>query len=195
MKLKTLAEIAQISTGHTFKGKAETLNNKTGNTVIQIKDVVEGLFDNNKNLPLANEEHGVSLSKLKESDLLIPMRGNRKTVMQINKLDSEQNIIASSQLAMITVEHQLVLPRYLLWYFNSDVGKAKLHSLSVGSTIPQINIKSLKKLEVEIPDLLTQSTICDIYTNWLEQKKNLRMLLKNGTELTNEACLSLIQEN
>lgn len=190
MKKLKLNDLAVISTGHTFKGKAES-SNDSGTRVIQIKDIKEGYFFNSK-LPLANEESGKIKIRIKENDLLIPLKGIRNSVMLISQINSAHITTASNQVAIMSISNDNIMPEYLLWYLNSILGQTQLSSLKIGSTIPHLSITDLRNLDIPIPDMKDQKSISSLYRNWLKQLRVLEEMSVNGTNLVNEACLSFL---
>jgi type I restriction enzyme S subunit len=54
----------------------------------------------------------------------------------------------------------------LSYYINSEIGRARLRGLVVGSTILHINTKDLKKFRVLLPPLPEQQKIAKILSTW-----------------------------
>jgi len=79
---------------------------------------------------------------------------------------------------------------FIAYYFNSPLGKKRLSSLHVGSTIKHINTKDLRKFDIPLPPLPEQNKIAEILTSVDETIESTRKVI----EQTKKVKQGLLQE-
>jgi restriction endonuclease S subunit len=188
----TLKEIATIGAGQTFRDKAESANSDSAIRLLQIKDIREGRFSNADTLPFANLDPSALRVKLRQGEILLPLRGGRSEAMLFDISDTSQIATTTNQVAIIYPYSDLVIPEFLLWYLNSSHGKQIIFSKKTGSTILQLSTKTLADLTIDVPPLAVQSKIAEIYENWQQQKNVLNELISNGEVLVERLCFEKI---
>mgnify|MGYP001573870463 FL=1 len=82
-------------------------------------------------------------------------------------------------LIITRLNKSLVHPPFLSQYLNSEIGKARLKGLEVGSTILHINTKDLKKFKLLLPPIEEQKKIAEILSIWDEAISTTDQLYKN----------------
>ncbi len=104
-----------------------------------------------------------SKTELKTGDLLTVQSGHiGETAVVTEEFDG-----ANCHALIVTrTEKKYVFPQYLSYYINSEIGRARLRGLVVGSTILHINTKDLKKFRVLLPPLPEQQKIAKILSTW-----------------------------
>ena len=70
------------------------------------------------------------------------------------------------------------IDRYIYYYFQSDIGKSKLHSLTSGSAIQKFNKTDFKKLEISIHEINQQQHIVNILGSLDDKIENNEKILK-----------------
>ena len=73
-------------------------------------------------------------------------------------------------------------PYYIAAYFSSDLGIAALNSITVGATIPNIGIESLKKLIIPLPPLEIQHQIAERYKTARDEIALLQLKLEKAKD-------------
>lgn len=197
-KLIQLSNIADIFSGHTFKGSAEASEPLSDYNlrVIQIQDIQDKALQSVSTLKIANirKDHLKSNLQLRKSDIVMPLKGSRTSAMLIDIKD-ETYLTATNLVAIIRLNNKIdIRPDYLFWYLNINKIKARISNFKMGSTVPSLSIRQLKSIEIEVPDKKTQNDILYIYYNWLEQKSTLEELIANGEKITNKICMKKINE-
>jgi len=86
----------------------------------------------------------------------------------------------------------LVHPDYLSHYINSEIGRARLKGLEVGSTILHINTKDLKKFRVLLPPLSEQKKIARILSTWDQASNTVEKLISNSKQQKTALAQSLL---
>lgn len=69
-------------------------------------------------------------------------------------------------LIVTRLRKQYANPDFVSQYLNSEIGKARLRGLEVGSTILHINTKDLKKFRIPLPALAEQERIVELLKTW-----------------------------
>lgn len=66
---------------------------------------------------------------------------------------------------------------YLYTFIKSDLFNARLKNISSGSAQPQLPIKDLREIEIDMPDLLTQKKIAEILSAYDAKIKNNNLII------------------
>ena len=96
---------------------------------------------------------------LKVGDLLTVQSGHIGETAAVTEEFDNANCHA---LIVTRLKKDLVYPQFLSYYINSEIGRARLKGLEVGSTILHINTKDLKRFRVLLPSLPEQQKIAKI---------------------------------
>ncbi len=97
---------------------------------------------------ITEEKHSVlQKGHIKENDVLITVRGNNGRVMMVTSDFENANI--NAQLAFIRTDCSKIFPKYIYYYFNSNIAKLYISKNETGIALKQFPIKKL--LEVTIP--------------------------------------------
>ncbi|GAX38022.1 restriction endonuclease subunit S [Nodularia sp. NIES-3585] len=94
-------------------------------------------------------------TQVHQGDVLVSMI-MRPGIAAVYESDEPANI--NSHLARLRLTNQID-PAYLVFYLNSDVGQALIHSLSTGSVQPMLTINALNNLLVMLPPIAEQKQI------------------------------------
>jgi type I restriction enzyme S subunit len=155
-----------------------------------------------------------SKTALKNGDLLTVQSGHIGETAVVTEQFEGANCHA---LIVTRLKQSSVFPEYLSYYINSEIGRARMRGLEVGSTILHINTKDLKKFRVLLPSLPEQKKIAQILSTWdkaittteqllarsQQQKKALmqqlltgkkRLLDKNGVRFSGEWSKCMVED-
>lgn len=188
-----LSEIALISAGQTFRGKAESETGNSSVKLLQIKDVKEGFYAGGA-LPWADVDLKKKPILLNGGELLLPLRGNRSEVMLYEPHDTCP-VTTPNQVAIVRLVSTAVRPEYLLWYLNSNEGRAQIDLTRSGTTVGHISTKSLADIDLIVPTPAIQYEISRIYANWLEQRKILVQMIDVVAEMSEILCVDMIKSS
>lgn len=83
-------------------------------------------------------------------------------------------------LIVTRLRKQYANPDFVSQYLNSEIGKARLRGLEVGSTILHINTKDLKKFRIPLPALAEQERIVDFLKTWDRAIETVDALIANA---------------
>ncbi|MGX5203452.1 restriction endonuclease subunit S [Aliikangiella sp. IMCC44632] len=117
-----------------------------------------------------------SKTALKKGDLLTVQSGHIGETAVVTKEYENSNCHA---LIVTRPNHKYVHSDYLSYYINSEMGRARLKGLEVGSTILHINTKDLKKFRVLLPPLPEQQKIAKILSTWDKAISTTERLIDN----------------
>lgn len=154
-----LQDIADVSSGQTFRGKIR--NNPDGAVwAIQMRDI-NSSYSGLQGVPFLIKENEVSPKQLlQQGDLLFTSKGNYNKAIVF---ESDHPAVASSMLTVIRPNTEQVLPGYLAWYLNTDTVQGQLQALRAGATVLSISISDLRELEIPLPNLKEQQLIAQVY--------------------------------
>lgn len=157
--------------------------------VVQIRDLTdEGRLDT-RDLVRVPDEGFKDSHFLKAGEVLFAARGSQHRAGVFE--GQPEFVVAGSQFLVVRVrDARRVLPAYLAWLLNTEGVRRRLEAMSAGSTIPHVSIAMLKRLEVEIPSLSTQTRLLEMHEASLLEIRLLREL----TELTEKRNQALQKE-
>lgn len=196
---KNLAEIANIRTGFTFRGKIEEVSEGTAH-LLQIKDAriqkdQSGSDNiNTATLPKINWD-GKQNAYVEPGTVLLPSRGGyfRSSVFTGG---NALPLIASSQFILITPTSDKVTPEFLCWSLNRPVIQRYLEEIaSQGSNISMLSTATAKELKIEVPSINTQHKILHINKLWEEERKLTQALLNNREILLQGMFQQMLKES
>lgn len=168
MHYKTLANVAKIISGHSFR-KAIKPDLHGDTYVLQAKDLIQNEpFTLPNMLIKVTYENRADTSFLQKNDIIIVSRGTkfRSTIF----LSDSSNIIASSSVHIIRVTSPTIAPEYLSLFLNSPIGQAQIMDAITGNYIAALPLKELGKIEISIPPLSKQHLMVDLHHNLQSQK-------------------------
>ncbi|WP_057687998.1 restriction endonuclease subunit S [Escherichia coli] len=118
-----------------------------------------------------------SKTALKAGDLLTVQSGHIGETAVVTDQFHGANCHA---LIVTRLKQEKADPHYLCFYVNSEIGRARMKGLEVGSTILHINTKDLKKFRVLLPSLPEQKKIAQILSTWDKAISVTEKLLTNS---------------
>ena len=138
-----------------------------GVPVIRGGNLNQNGFDD-KNFVFVSEEKAQSLKRslAYPDDLVFTHRGTIGQVGIIEKTKYPYYLVSQSQMRL-TVNRQFLNPRFLYYWFKSTTGQYELLKNSAQVGVPAIAspTKSLKEIDISIPDLPTQIAIAEILSS------------------------------
>lgn len=188
-----LEEIADIRLGMPFKTAIKDLGDDGKCYLIQTKDIdTEGLLRMDE---LARVSPPVDPKKhyLQAGDILLRLRG---PVFAAGMFTGSKILpsITSNQNAIIKCKENDVLPDYIQWYINSPLGQDYFNSMSEGTNITKVSLKTLSDMEIKLPPLEIQNNVVRIKNNWEKQRDIHRKIINNGNLLYLNICFKLLKK-
>ena len=149
-----------------------------GITYIQGFNVTEGGYNLTGIKKVTKEFHKKnSKSSLQDGDLLTIQTGDIGLTTIVPKELEGSNCHA----LIISRFKEGVLPRFMLYYYNSTIGRHRFHIIETGSTMKHINTGDLFKFYVPVPPIEEQNKIVEIVDLWdtaIEKQSELIKKLK-----------------
>ena len=170
---KKLSQIADISSGYTFRGSIE--NDPKGDIlVLQAKNVSpsQEIFET-ADFPVISDKSIRKPYFLQYNDILLVSRGSgvgsfRSTVFA----SDEMRVMPSSSVHVIRIKDVTALPKYVCLYLNSTDGQKALSQIVTGASyIQSILVKNLSDFEIPLPPIHTQKSIVALHENIIDQER------------------------
>ena len=180
-----------------FRGasiRAEELDDMTSDEItpyryLRLSDIQDSLISAEipylKEIPPRMERNCV-----KNGALLLSKNGKPFKVA-IAEVDENEKVLASANIFIIELDEELVDPYYLLAFFDSDEGRVFLNSVSVGTTLPGINLSLLQKAQIPIPSKNVQTRIAEAYKTKLDEVAVLKRRLSKALDNLHHAYSSI----
>lgn len=157
MKLK---EIADISTGYSFRSKIK--HDPNGDTkVIQMSDVdkYQGILVENLQ-SLDDFKPRSDRYFLNPGDVIMISKGYNMDAFVVP--EGLGRVVAVNSFIILSVNLSLMSPYYLAWLLNSKRSQHYFKELAAGTNVPSLSIKALEALEVNLPDINQQFLLGEI---------------------------------
>jgi type I restriction enzyme S subunit len=154
-----------------------------GVPVIRGTNLHEGGF-NKTNFAFVSEEKANSLKRCLAypDDLVFTHRGTLGQVGIIPKIGFEKYLVSQSQMRL-SINKEYLNPKYLYYFFKSSIGQNQLLKNASQVGVPAIAnpTKSLKEVEISIPNLKSQQEIASVLSS-LDNKIELNIQMKQTSE-------------
>ena len=124
--------------------------------MIQTRDLSDGKLDMSL-LDRIKSDGSNGYSLLKSGDVLFKAKSRNPVAAAI--MEEIPPTIATSHFFILTLTDAGILPAYLAWYLNQRPAQRHFKSMAAGTRVPIVNLKSLKELEVAVPEPEIQNTI------------------------------------
>ena len=170
---KKLSQIAEVSSGYTFRGPIE--NDSNGDIlVLQAKNISANQeVTETADLTTISDKSIRKPYFLEYNDILLVSRGSgvgsfRSAVFASN----EVRVMPSSSVHVIRITDVTVLPKYACLYLNSTDGQKALSQIVTGASyIQSILVKNLSEFEIPLPPIHTQKSIVALHENIIDQER------------------------
>lgn len=96
---------------------------------------------------------------LQHNDILFACKGTNYLCLTYKQ---EEDAVASTSFFVIRVKSDKVLPEYLCWFLRQPATKSYFKTFQTGSATPLIRKQNVDELEINIPELHTQTLIVKI---------------------------------
>lgn len=186
-----LKKIAEIRTGHLFRKRIE-YNGNGDKSVIRPTDMnnytSEVDYENLKRISEAVSDDTI----LGDGDIIIKAKGyNNRAVSIVN---NRYPLVPTSHFIIIRVKYRQVDPRYLAWFLNQKSAQLYFKTMTGGTSIPNLKIKTLSQLKVHIPPLDIQEKVIKV-SGLLEKERVLvEKIMTTRKSLTERILLKAIEK-
>lgn len=191
--MKTLEKFAEIRSGYSFRGRVEPVPDGLCR-VIEIKDVDEfGRLDTSNLIRTHKPDKFKETYFVRLGDVLVISRGSRNHAAAIT--EDLPETIAGAQFFVIRSDNNKIMPQYLAWYLNQTPAQTYLGSQARGTGVPLIHKDALAKLPLEVPPLVIQRQIIEIYALSLKERELLETIQRKRQTFIETALLELARKN
>lgn len=160
-----LSEIANISTGYSFRSKIT--HDPEGDTkVVQMSDVdkYRGIMRENM-ATISDFNPRRDRYYLEAGDVIMISKGYNLNAFTIPGW--LENAVAVNSFLVLKPDNSKVIAPYLAWFLNSKRVQHFFKSISAGTNIPNLSIKALGSVEIRLPSIEHQQEVAmiDMYKN------------------------------
>ncbi len=119
---------------------------------------------NFENCSFINQEKDTSLrkGKIERDDIVLTTRGTVGNVAFYNEKVSYDHIRINSGMVIFRPTTSEIFPRYLYLFLRSKIFKDQVQSLTTGSAQPQLPIRDINRIQLQLPPLDEQKAIAHI---------------------------------
>ncbi|PHI19245.1 hypothetical protein CEQ90_13615 [Lewinellaceae bacterium SD302] len=135
------------------------------------------------------ENHDSNKDLLEEGQVILAAKGFRNFAWAYSGDAGE--CIASSMFFVLSVNSNLIDPRYLSIYLNSQKVKRRLLSLGAGTSLPTLPRKELLALEISVPPFLMQQRVIRLRELQKERSK-IQQSIQSAEHLLDSAIIENI---
>ena len=163
-EVKRLGECTNLLTNG-FVGVATPhyTEDSDGITYIQGFNVTEGGFNLTGVKKVTKSFHKKnSKSSLREGDLLTIQTGDIGLTTIVTKELEGSNCHA----LIISRFKEMIMPQFMLYYYNSTIGRNRFRIIETGTTMKHINTGDLVKFSIPVPPLSEQQRIVSVLSLW-----------------------------
>lgn len=160
MKL-VIGQHVSVRSGYTLRS---SIANYAGGDIlaVQAKDIISGDLTELASIRIESVDEHI----LRNGDVLLSVKGSFKAMVF---KETGRPVVATSSLAVMRVNNELINPDYLALFFNSAIGQRLLSTATKGVSIKSIPLDNLRKLTISAPGLQKQSEIVAIANNAAQQ--------------------------
>jgi restriction endonuclease S subunit len=190
---KKLSEIADITSGYTFRGSIES--EPDGNILLlQAKNIsanqdVTDTSDLNK----VSDKSIRTPYFLEYNDILLVSRGSGLGSFKSAVFTADQsNVMPSSSVLVIRINDTGTISKYISLYLNSEEGQSALIKIATGgSYLQSLLVGNLRDLKIPIPPMHTQKSIIALHENLQSQEKILKRKQEIQKTIINASFIKL----
>lgn len=150
-------------------------NEPTSMQYLMLSNIQDGMIESE--LPYLKEiEIKYKKYCIKNNSLLLSKNGVPFKIAVAEVIDGRE-ILGNGNIYIIELEEDKVNPYYVKAFLESEQGIASLKKITVGATIPNIPVETLKKMKIPVPSLDKQKNIVDKYLAKVDEIKILNLRL------------------
>ena len=160
-----------------------------GVPVVMPKDIIEGKVRDSTIARIGQEDADrLSQHKLTTGDIVYGRRGDigRQALITLR----ENGWLCGTGCLRISLGEKIVDPAFLHYYLRDEKVIRDISNQAVGATMPNLNTKILRGIEVRHPDLPTQRKIADILSAYDDLIENNLRRIKILEEMGNPSTAS-----
>ena len=171
-----LKHFAQLYTGFTIRESIDYLDYGEVKA-IQVKDLPKDSHQIDTTLLTGIEwKYDSKPQYLPHNAILLLARGEPKAYLFSGSL--KDKVVASNPFIIIHSLSDIILPKYLVWYFNHAITAKSYYSAVLrGTSFPIFTLAMAKEFPIKIPPITIQKQIIDRHTQALTEQKKLEQFI------------------
>lgn len=156
--------IQSINNGFDFRDYKET-----GTPYLKVANIRKGefRFDKLQYIDFNSSEISKNI-QLKKGNILLTRKG---TFGYAIALDKDYDFVISSEVFYIEIKQDIINPKFLEIFFNSEIGQAQFDKNKIGAIMGSLSQDAIRELKIPYPSFEIQGLIVSIYENYIEQKQ------------------------
>ena len=179
--------IKSITRGATITAKELDEVNAHGVTrmkYLALSNIQDGMIVEDELTCLTKIEPKYEKYCIKNHNLILSKNGNPYKIA-VAEIDKNNKVLASSNLYIIELDEDRADPYYIKAFFESEQGKDLLESISVGATVMNIGVDSLKSVVIPLPDMEKQKQIAQKLQVAMEEVRVCKRKLEKAIDKMN----------
>lgn len=108
--------------------------------------------------------------------------------------ESLKDFLVTSQMCIIRPNEEILDPRYLKWYLESENGSEQIFFNVRGSSIKKISVNDLRKIKIPILNMEKQKNIKDLIVLWENEKNVLQALIEKKEFLYGSIIIGIVND-
>ncbi|HCW31982.1 MAG: type I restriction-modification system specificity subunit, type I restriction enzyme, S subunit [Candidatus Peregrinibacteria bacterium GW2011_GWE2_39_6] len=185
-KKKGLTEIARIRKGLTYKS-VDYGDEKNGLVFVTLKCISKGGGFNKDGVKFYKGKYDQS-NVVESGDLIIAntdltRAGDIIGAPLFMPHLSSNSVLISMDLSVIDIDGNQVIKHYLYYYLLQDSVRQFMRSISSGSTVLHLQLKSLSSLDISLPSLPEQTRIASIFSRVDEEIEKVEQIIEQTEKL------------
>jgi restriction endonuclease S subunit len=156
--------IKSINNGFDFRDYKES-----GTPYLKVANIRKGefRFDKIQYIDFNSSEISKNI-QLKKGNILLTRKG---TFGYAIALEQDYDFVISSEVFYIEIQQDLINPKFLEIFFNSEIGQAQFDKNKIGAIMGSLSQDAIRELKIPIPTIEVQKEIVSIYQKYISQKQ------------------------
>ena len=164
-----------------YVGPTRELFKDTGIKYIQSLHIKDGMIDFQRGEYFVSKEWADNHPKIHTDDILIVQTGD---IGQVGLVTDEYDSCNCHALIIATPKQEIILPKYLMYYLRSFVGKEGLLLNKTGALLPHLNVGKIKYTSIICPNSIEEQ---EKIVKYLDREcKHMESLIDEKESLINE---------
>lgn len=157
---------------------------------LRLSDISDGIIGNN--LPHLTElDPKTEKQWLRTGDLVISKNGAPFKIA-VADIPADKKVLANGNLYIIRLDSEKADPYYVAAFLSSEDGKEIMSREVVGTRIPNLPQKNLKRMQISLPSMDEQRRIGEMYRASLDEIEMLRIKLDKARIAATEAYIEAV---
>jgi hypothetical protein len=186
--VKSLKDLGELQNGYQYRSAKD--REPIGDShyrAVQLSSLTQDNQVDWENLEAIHFPSDPDRYRLREGDLLVPLRGVRSLVTRVENPPKDALVIG--QLVVFRPSPNLLESRYVAAYLNHPMMQQKIVGLRRGTGIPFIPIEEFSKMRIHQPSLADQIKIARVYELRQQERKLLNQIEELREELVNAVMM------